>query len=115
MPKRQSGEMLPAASARSRSTIASRSAISCRLVSCRRSQPLLAQSSKLILAPDDEQLRPLQHRCNEMVTLSRPPHELLRRQDVRVDLPAELHLKSRQYLAKSAQPYSPDHHQVDIA
>lgn len=86
----QSAEMSPRASARSRSTIPRRPAISSLLVVCARSQPLSAHSRKLILVPHHEQLLRLQHAQDEVVARLPPPAQLLGVHHMRVDLPTQL-------------------------
>src|SRR5215471_18489443 len=103
------------ASATSRSTIASRSAISCGLVLCGRNQPSFCHCFKVILAPDDEQLRLTEHCRQEVVAGSFSLCELVHRHYMRIDLAAEFHSEARKELAKLAKGYGTDYHEIDVA
>ena len=76
MPNRQSADMSPSASARSRFTIASKSRISFGLVWCVFSQPLAAHCFKLTLVTVHENPRGRKHRSNEVILTVSPFAEL---------------------------------------
>src|SRR5262249_31286739 len=115
MPKRQSADISPSASARSRSTIESSPATSFGLVLWGRTQPLSAHCFKLIFASNHEQSRLAKHCGDEMLASLPAFQELLRSQDVRIDLAAQLRGNARQQFAELPQTDCPYHHQVHVA
>src|SRR6185295_1391836 len=115
MPKRQSADISPSASTRSRSTIANKPATSFALVLCGRSQPLSAHCFKLIFGSNHKQPRLAEHRCNEMLASLPSLHKFLRTQNVRVHFAAEFRSDARQPLAELPQTDCTYHHQVHIA
>src|SRR6266705_3560222 len=115
MPKRQSAEISPSASTRSRSTIAKSPETSFVLVLCARSQPLSAHCFKLIFVSGHKQAGLIEHSGDEMLA-SRPPlRELFRSQNVRVDLASKFRGNTRQQFAKLPQSNGPNHHQIQVA
>src|SRR4029077_20766931 len=77
---------------RSRATIPSRLAISCLLLLCATSQPLLTQSAKLTLVSNHEQLLFFGHRRQKVILGGELLSKLSRTVHRRVDLPTQLRL-----------------------
>src|SRR6185295_5859595 len=115
MPKRQSADISPSASTRSRSTIANKPATSFALVLCGRSQPLSAHCFKLIFASNYKQPRLAEHRCHEMLASLPSRRKLLRTENVRVDFAAQFPGNARQQFAELPQTDCTYHHQVQVA
>src|SRR5688572_6908765 len=110
---------LPSAAAEAsfsaRSAESSSRAISRSSAACALSLPLRARLSKLILAPDDEDLAIREHAPQERLAGRELSTELQRRIDVRVDLAAQDLLRRRECSHDVGEPDLADHHQVDVA
>src|ERR1700693_6119439 len=115
MPKRQSAEMSRVASSKSRSTIASKLAISCGLLVCRLSHLLSAHCFKLMFGSNYKKLRSCKHRNDKVVAVGDAFCELFTAECVRFDLASDLFRRSRQKLAQFAEANIANHHQINVA
>src|SRR5437870_10941627 len=115
MPNFQSAEMLPCASLRSRSTIASRSETSRALGLCERSQPFLAHCSKFMLVSNDEDARLRQDVLQKVIAGAFAPVELFQSENLWVDLSADLLGHAGEQLTQLTQGDFADDEKIDVA
>src|ERR1700722_11440719 len=115
MPKRQSAEISPSASTKSRSTMEKRAEISCGLVLCGRSQRLSAHCFKLMLVSNYENTAGGEDGRNKMIARFFPTAKLFRAENMRVNLPAESLGTPAEAFGKSPEADPADHHQINVA